>query len=320
MKILSREVLKEIENKLSYYMDSEVEFILKIGNYILESGGKRLRPVLVLTFSKLLKGENEERDFPIAVAMEYLHTASLLHDDVVDGADKRRGKPSANRVFGNDTTVLTGDYMYANALYLFSIYGDIDMIKNVSDAVKRMSEGQLLELKKIGDIDIKEEDYFKILEGKTAVLFGSCCYVGTALGDGTQEQKISAYNYGLSIGLAFQLIDDLLDYVSNEKKLGKPVCNDLREGKVTYPLLSVLNDLTEEEKEFVKKVLREINPDKEHINKVKDMVKSKGGFEKTLIKAKEFVNTAVKELENFPDSEYLKELEDLAKYIVEREF
>ncbi|WP_457641006.1 polyprenyl synthetase family protein [Persephonella sp.] len=320
MKILSREVLKEIEKRLSSYMDSEVEFILKIGNYILDSGGKRLRPVLVLTFSKLLKGNNEENDYPIAVAMEYLHTASLLHDDVVDGADTRRGKPAANRVFGNDTTVLTGDYMYANALYLFSVYGSIDMIRNVSDAVKKMSEGQLLELKKIGDIDITEEEYFKILKGKTAVLFGSCCYVGTALGGGTQQQKDSAYNYGLSIGFAFQLIDDLLDYTADEKKLGKPVCNDLREGKITYPLLSVFNELSQEEKAFVKQVIRDINPDKKHIETVKNMVKEKGGFERTLEKAKEFVNIAVKELENFPDSEYLKELEELAKYIVEREF
>ncbi len=318
--MLEKVVLDRIEEELAKYLDSYVEWILKVGNYILSSGGKRLRPVLVLTFSKLLKGDNEDRDYPLAVAMEYLHTASLLHDDVVDGAETRRGKPAANRVFGNDTTVLTGDYMYANALYLFSTYGDIDMIRNVSDAVKKMSEGQLLELKKIGDIDMSFEEYFQILEGKTAVLFGSCCYVGASLGGGTQEQKNSAYNYGLNIGLAFQLIDDLLDYTADEKKLGKPVCNDLREGKITYPLLSVLKDLSEDEIEFVKSVIRSINPDKKHIEKVKNMVKEKGGFEKTLLKARELVDKAVEELDNFPQNEYLKQLENLAKYIVERDF
>ena len=318
--MLEKTVIDRIEEELSKYMDSYVEWIVKIGNYILSSGGKRLRPALVLTFSKLLKGENEDRDYPIAVAMEYLHTASLLHDDVVDGAETRRGKTSANRVFGNDTTVLTGDYMYANALYLFSVYGDMDMIKNVSDAVKRMAEGQLLELKKIGDIDITFDEYFKILEGKTAVLFASCCYVGTALGNGTKEQKEGAYRYGMNIGLAFQLIDDLLDYIADEKKLGKPVCNDLREGKITYPLLSVLNDLSPEEKEFVKKVIRDINPDKEHIEVVKNMVKEKGGFDKTLDKAKTLVEEAIKELDIFPKNEYFEQLEKLAKYIVEREF
>ena len=312
--------LDRIESELVKHLDSYVEWILKVGNYILSSGGKRIRPLLVLTFSKLLKGENEERDYPIAAAMEYLHTASLLHDDVVDGAETRRGKVAANRVFGNDTTVLTGDYMYANALYLFSVYGDIDMIKNVSDTVKKMSEGQLLELKKIGDIDISFEEYFQILEGKTAVLFGSCCYVGAALGKGSQEQKESAYRYGLNIGLAFQLIDDLLDYKADEKKLGKPVCNDLREGKVTYPLLSVLSEMTQEEKEFVKSVIRDINPDKKHIEQVRNLVKEKGGFERSFEKAKELVEEAVNELDNFPGNEYLNQLENLAKYIVERDF
>jgi len=318
--MVEKAVIERIEAELSRYMDSEVEFILKIGNYILSSGGKRLRPVLVLTFSRLLKGENEDRDYPIAVAMEYLHTASLLHDDVVDGAETRRGRPSANRVFGNDMVVLTGDYMYANALYLFSVYGDIDMIKNVSDSVKKMSEGQLLELKKIGDIGITFEEYFKILEGKTAVLFGSCCYVGTALGEGSQEQKESAYRYGLNIGLAFQLIDDYLDYTGTEEKLGKPVCNDLREGKITYPLLSVMDVLSEEEKDFIKKVIRNINPSKEDIERVKQIVYEKGGMMKTIEKARQLVDNAICELENFPDNEYLKKLEELAKFIVEREF
>ncbi|NPA57760.1 MAG: polyprenyl synthetase family protein [Aquificae bacterium] len=318
--MVERAELERIEAELSKYMDSEVEFLLKIGNYLLSSGGKRLRPALVLTFSKLLKGENEERDYPLAVAMEYLHTASLLHDDVVDGAETRRGKPAANRVFGNETVILTGDYMYANALYLFSVYGDMDMIKNVSDSVKKMAEGQLLELKKIGDIDMEYEEYFKILEGKTAVLFGSCCYVGTALGGGSQKQKESAYRYGLNIGLAFQLIDDYLDYAGTEEKLGKPVCNDLREGKITYPLLSVLKGLTPEEKELVKKVIRDLNPSQEDIEKVKQLVYQKGGMTKTIEKAKELVNNAVCELENFPNNSYLKKLEELAKFIVERDF
>ncbi len=312
------ETLEKIEKELSHYLDSNVEFILKIGNYLFSSGGKRLRPILVLIFAKMLKGENSQRDYPLAIAMEYLHAASLLHDDVVDGADMRRGKPSANRIFGNDTVVLTGDYMYANALYLFSVYGTIKMIKNVSDAVKKMAEGQLLELRKIGDLDLSEDEYFTILKGKTAVLFGSCCYVGASLGKGTKEQLESAYNYGLYIGIAFQLIDDLLDYVGDERKLGKPVCNDLKEGKVTYPLLSILNEIDNTQKEFIKGVLRATNPKEEDILKIKDLVLEKGGDKKTLKKAQNFVSSAIKELETFPDSEYLRDLKELAKYIVER--
>ncbi len=320
MDTLKKELYEEIKKYIFNYIDSEIEFILKVGNYILESGGKRLRPILVLSFAKLLGKEDLKNLYPLAVALEYIHTASLLHDDVVDSADTRRGRASANKVFGNETVVLTGDYMYANALYLFSIYGNIDMIRNVSDTVKKMAEGQLLELKKIGDIDLSEEDYFKILKGKTAVLFGSCCYVGTAFATEDKNLKDSAYNYGLKIGLAFQLIDDLLDYIADEKKLGKPICNDLREGKITYPLLSIMDNLTKEEKEFIKNVIRDLNPNKKDIEKVKEIVKDKGGFEKTIQKAKELVIEAIKELENFPKNKYSKDLEKLAKYIVERDF
>ena len=317
---LKTEELKKLEEELSKYMDAEVEFILKIGNYILSSGGKRLRPLLVLTFSKGLKGENGKEDYPLAVAMEYLHTASLLHDDVVDGAKLRRNKPSANVVFGNDTVVLTGDYMYANALYLFSIYGDIDMIKNVSSSVKKMAEGQLLELKKIGDFDISLQDYYKIVEGKTAVLFASCCYVGASLGGASDLQKESAYKYGLYLGYAFQIIDDLLDYTGDKTKVGKPTYNDLREGKITYPLISVRDMLTPSEIQTVKTLLLDKNPDEKHIKQVVDIVLNKGGKENSLVKAKEFVDMAIKELDNFPENEYFSKLEKLAKYVVEREF
>jgi len=314
-------MIKIIEEELRKYLNPDVKLILEVGNYIFDGGGKRIRPYLVLTFSKLFKGENEKRDFPLAVAMEYLHTASLLHDDVVDMADTRRGKPSANKVFGNDVVVLVGDYMYADALYLFSIYGDIDMIRNVSDAVKKMAEGQLLELKKIGDLDITEEEYFKILTGKTAALFASCCYVGAKLGEAEEKQLLSAYNYGLYLGLAFQIVDDILDYTADKNKVGKPVCNDIKEGKITYPLLSIMDKLTEEEFNLIKKVVRSINGvNEEDILKIKEIVIKYGGIEKSINKAKELINKALKELENFPENDYLKELENLAKFVVEREF
>ncbi len=319
MEIKTQEI-KKIEEELSKYIDSEVEFILRIGNYILSSGGKRLRPILVLTFAKGIRGENLPGDYPIAVAMEYLHTASLLHDDVVDGASIRRNKPSANVVFGNDTVVLTGDYMYANALYLFSIYGNIDMIKNVSDSVKKMAEGQLLELKKIGDFDLTEEEYFKIVEGKTAVLFASCCYVGAELAGASEEEKGSAYKYGLYLGYAFQIIDDLLDYTGSERRVGKPVHNDLREGKVTYPLLSIRDRLSFEEKNLVKKLLTDRNPDEKHIKEVVNIVLSKGGKDFSIKKAEDFVYAAVSQLEIFPKNEYFSKLTKLAKYVVERDF
>jgi len=319
MRQLKSEFLNEVENSLGKFLDSEISFILKIGNYILSSGGKRVRPLLTIGFAKLLENEDVSNLIPLAVALEYLHTASLLHDDVVDNADTRRGKASANNVFGNEATVLTGDYMYATALNIFSTYGNIEMIKVVSDAVKKMAEGQLLELKKIADFDIEEEEYYKIIDGKTAVLFGACSFVGANFANASDKLANLAYDYGIKVGRAFQIVDDILDYVSSEEKLGKPVCNDIKEGKITYPLICIREELSEEEKSFIKKVIKTINPDKEEVLKVKDIVLNKKGHKKAFEKAKEYVRNAIQNLEEFPQNIYCKELKELAEYIVERE-
>ncbi len=318
MEKLKTELRSLVKENLTKFMDSEVELILRIGNYILESGGKNLRPVLVLAFAKMLNSTSLDNLIPLAVGLEYIHTASLLHDDVVDKANKRRGKPSANKVFGNDTVVLTGDYMYANALYLFSKYGNIEMIKVVSDAVKKMAEGQLLELKKIADFDMKEEEYFKIIDGKTAVLFAACSFVGANYANADETQLKQAYEYGINIGRAFQIIDDLLDYTSSEEKLGKPVCNDLREGKVTYPLIAVRDLLKEEEKEFFKTLIKTIEPSKEDILKAKEIVLTYKGHEISFEKAKKYVRKAIENLDYFPKNIYNEELRKLAEYIIER--
>lgn len=310
---------EKVEKTLRSYLDPSVNLILQIGNYILDGGGKRLRPYLVLKFSNMLRGYNKEEDYILAAALEYLHTASLLHDDVVDGSEKRRGRPTANRIFGNDSTVLVGDYMYANALYLFSIYGDIDMIKNVSDSVKKMAEGQLLELKKIADFNISFDDYYKIVLGKTAVLFGSCCYVGAALSTSDQNLKESAYNYGINLGVAFQIVDDILDYEGDEEKVGKSLMNDLKEGKITYPLLVVKDKLSDKDKEFIKSVIIDKSPSIENLLKAKKIVESYGGIEKAKEDARDFMRKAIENLTDFPDNKDKEELVKLAYYIVERE-
>ncbi|WP_297888103.1 polyprenyl synthetase family protein [Sulfurihydrogenibium sp.] len=310
---------EKVEKTLREYLDPSVNLILQIGNYILDGGGKRVRPYLVLKFSKALRGYNEEKDYILSAALEYLHTASLLHDDVVDGSEKRRGKPTVNRVFGNDTTVLVGDYMYANALYLFSIYGDIDMIKNVSDSVKKMAEGQLLELKKIADFETSFDDYYKIVLGKTAVLFGSCCYVGTALASSDQNLKDMAYNYGLNIGIAFQIVDDILDYEGKEEKVGKSLMNDLKEGKITYPLLVIKEELKDEDKSFIKSVILDKNPPMENLLKAKKIVEDYQGVEKAKEHARDYVRKAIENLKDFPDNKDKEDLINLAYYIVKRD-
>jgi len=221
------------------YLDPEIKLVEDVGRYILSAGGKRLRPLLMMEVCRMLGGD-VERVVPLAVGIEYIHMASLLHDDVVDGAHTRRGRPSANALFGNQAVVLGGDYFYAKALWLYANYGNLQAVEMVSRAVMHMSQSQLLELLALGKL-ISEEEYFRIIDGKTGALFGASMGVGALMAESPLAEEF--YQMGLKVGRAFQLIDDALDYSSSEERLGKPVGNDLREGKCTYPLLSVLNHL-----------------------------------------------------------------------------
>ncbi|WPM32376.1 polyprenyl synthetase family protein [Hydrogenobacter sp. T-2] len=264
---------QDIRERIVSYLDPEVREVYDIGAYIISSGGKGVRPLLTIMVCEALGGD-VERVIPLAVGIEYVHIASLLHDDVVDGAQRRRGKKSANLVFGNQACVLTGDYMYAKALSLYAQYGNLESIQVLSDAVMKMSQGQLLELKSLGKI-IDQETYFRIIDYKTGALFGACMAVGALMAE--RKDHWDFYQMGLLAGRAFQLIDDALDYAGTEEKIGKPVGSDLAEGKCTYPLLSVLDKLTEEEKQLFYKG--------EHEN-LRSLVLKYGGVEKTQEKAR----------------------------------
>ncbi len=306
------ELLKVIEDRLLKDLNPKVRLILETGRYIVESGGKRIRPLLTLLSCGMCSGE-PVKALPLGVGLEYIHVASLLHDDVVDGAQKRRGRDSANIIFGNEVAVLTGDYMYAKALHLFSTYGTAEMIRLVSQVVMDMAEAQVLELSRVGEL-ISEEEYFNIIDGKTAVLFGACMSVGGMAGGCEESDKL--YEAGLRIGRAFQLIDDLLDYIGEQEKTGKPVGNDLREGKTTYPLLSVLDKLDRNE---VESLLRKSEPSEEEIKSLRQEVIKLGGAEKTRKRAEQELQTAKAILKNFPDNTYKEEILGLVDFVVFRE-
>lgn len=299
--------LEVIEERLLKELNPKVKLVLETGKYIVESGGKRLRPLFTVLTCGMCSQE-PERAVPLGVGLEYIHVASLLHDDVVDGAETRRGKKSANLLFGNGVAVLTGDYMYAKALHLFSTYGNIEMIKLVSQTVMDMAEGQVLEISKVGDI-ISEEEYFKIIDGKTAVLFGACFGVGALAGRCKNWEKL--YEAGIRIGRAFQLIDDALDYEGDSETLGKPVGNDLKEGKCTYPLISVLDLLDREE---VKKALRGLSD----YDTLRQKVIKLGGVEKTKERAKEELRIAKEILKGFPENKYKEDILKLVDFVVNR--
>lgn len=304
------ELIEAIEKRIFEELNPKVKLVLETGRYIFEGGGKRLRPLITVLTCGMCGGDLEKA-LPLGVGIEFIHTASLLHDDVVDGAQSRRGRRSANLIFGNGVAVLTGDYMYAKALRIFSTYGNMEMIRIVSEAVMEMAEAQVLELSSAGKL-ISEEDYFRIIDGKTAVLFGVCTAVGSMVAGLKEKEKF--FRLGFHIGRAFQLVDDLLDYAGDTSKTGKPVGSDLREGKVTYPLLSVLDMIG---KERVVKVLRSKDP--EEVENLRREVLRLGGAERTRERAKEEIGIVYRTLEEFEDNTYKRELLRILDFVVFRE-
>lgn len=287
------------------YLDPEIKLVEDVGRHILSAGGKRLRPLLMMEVCRVLGGD-VERVVPLAVGIEYIHMASLLHDDVVDGAHTRRGKPSANVLFGNQAVVLGGDYFYAKALWLYANYGNLQAVEMVSRAVMHMSQSQLLELLSLGKL-ISEEEYFRIIDGKTGALFGASMGVGALMAESPLAEEF--YQMGLKVGRAFQLIDDALDYSSSEERLGKPVGNDLREGKCTYPLLSVLDHLDE------RWVLERFG--KGNTEELRERVVLLGGVENTKRRAEEEIAPVLEFVGKFENSQTLVQL---IKSIVNRDY
>jgi octaprenyl-diphosphate synthase len=278
------------------YLDPEIRLVEDVGRHILSAGGKRLRPLLMMEVCRMLGGD-VERVVPLAVGIEYIHMASLLHDDVVDGAHTRRGRPSANALFGNQAVVLGGDYFYAKALWLYANYGNLQAVEIVSRAVMHMSQSQLLELLALGKL-ISEEEYFRIIDGKTGALFGASMGVGALMAESPLAEEF--YQMGLKVGRAFQLIDDALDYSSSEERLGKPVGNDLREGKCTYPLLSVLDHL---DKQWVLERCGRGNTEE-----LRERVILLGGVENTKKRAEEEIAPVLEFVGKFEDSQALLQL------------
>jgi octaprenyl-diphosphate synthase len=278
------------------YLDPEIKLVEDVGRHILSAGGKRLRPLLMMEVCRMLGGD-VEKVIPLAVGIEYIHMASLLHDDVVDGAHTRRGRPSANVLFGNQAVVLGGDYFYAKALWLYANYGNLQAVEMVSRAVMHMSQSQLLELLSLGKL-ISEEEYFRIIDGKTGALFGASMGVGALMAESPLAEEF--YQMGLKVGRAFQLIDDALDYSSSEERLGKPVGNDLREGKCTYPLLSVLDHL---DKQWVLERFGRGNTEE-----LREKVVLLGGVEHTKRRAEEEISPVLEFISKFENSQALVQL------------
>ncbi len=312
--------LKEVEAAIFDNLDSDIKLIPTICKHILGSGGKRLRPALLLLSCKLFDFEGKER-IPLSVSIEYIHTATLLHDDVVDNSTLRRGKKSANSIWGNEASVLVGDFLFAKAFILMVNCNNLAVLDILSNATGDLAQGEIFELVKTGDINTTVNDYFKIIEKKTAVLFSAACEIGAILGGQNSEVRKEMNEFGKNLGIAFQLIDDALDYISTDSELGKKIGTDLEEGKVTYPLIVALkNSTNSEEYNKAKEIFFKDDHTKDEIEFLKKFVIENNGIEYTIKSANEHISKAKKNLDIFPDNIVKDTLIKLADFIVERRF
>src|SRR5262245_3791069 len=231
--------LDKVETEFYRHVESQVDLIPKIGRYIQNGGGKRIRPAVLLMASRLM-GYTGELGILYAAVIEFIHTATLVHDDIIDDSKWRRGQPSVHSRWGSDVTVLLGDYLYIKSMGLALTPDRLDIVRQLCDVTLRMIEGELYQLSKKGVVDLSEEEHLDIVRRKTAYLFGGCARIGGTLGGATPEQEHALQQYGVNLGMSFQLIDDLLDFSGDQSALGKPVGGDLREGKVTLPVIRLL--------------------------------------------------------------------------------
>jgi len=316
-------ISKPIENELKQFsllfretMKTKVALVNLITSYILKQKGKKIRPTLVLLSAKIA-GKVNERSYRGAILVELLHTATLVHDDVVDSSEERRGFPSINAVWKNKVAVLIGDYLLSRGLLLSVDNNDTDFLQVMTRTVKRMSEGELLQISKTRKLNIDEETYFRIISDKTASLLSTCCEIGALSAGDDLKIRNSLKNYGENLGIAFQIKDDILDFNGKNGFLGKPLGGDVKEKKITLPLIYALNKSDKAERKKIIHLIKN-GKKKENLKKVVDIVNFSGGIEYAEKVANDYINRAKNELAIFPDSEIKKSLNDLLDFVVNR--
>ena len=316
---LVRADLQKVEEEFCQQSVSSVHPITEIGQYLRGSGGKRLRPALVLLSSKLC-GFGGDAAIRLGTVVELIHTATLVHDDVIDEADTRRGQPSTNSRWGNHLSVLAGDWLYMQAFNIALRERNFKILDLFIALTQAMVEGELLQLTWQRRIDVPEDVYFELTYRKTAYLFSVCLRLGAVLAEWSKEEESQLSAYGLNLGLSFQLIDDVLDFTSSEEVLGKPTGNDLREGRVTLPLIYLLQRCTQDEAEKVKSVLAEGGFNPLRFSEVLDLIDRYDTLRAAREKAQEFARKAKCALETFPDNPYKDALRSLPDFMLDREF
>ncbi|RZJ71422.1 polyprenyl synthetase family protein [Flavobacterium sp.] len=311
-----RPEMELFEKKFYESMSSQVALLNRITYYIVNRKGKQMRPMFVFLVAKMIGEQVNERTYRGASVIELIHTATLVHDDVVDDSNRRRGFFSINALWKNKIAVLVGDYLLSKGLLLSIDNGDFDLLQIISVAVREMSEGELLQIEKARRLDITEDVYYEIIRKKTATLIASCCALGARSVTDDLSEVENMRLFGELIGMAFQIKDDLFDY--SEEAIGKPTGIDIKEQKMTLPLIHVLNTCSEKEKSWIINSVKNHNKDKKRVKQVINFVKEKNGLAYAEAKMEEFRQQALILLKKYPESEFKSALELMVNYVIER--
>ncbi|MGB5766661.1 MAG: octaprenyl diphosphate synthase [Arenicellales bacterium] len=314
-----QELLKQqssaVDQLILHRLSSDVVLINQLGAYIINSGGKRLRPMIVL-LSALASGYQGDKHVLLAAVIEFIHTATLLHDDVVDSSDMRRGKATANELWGNEASVLVGDFLYSRSFEMMVEAGNMRVMDILSHTTNNIAEGEVMQLLNINEPDISEQSYDEVIRAKTAILFEAAARIGAVISEKDIDIEQALASYGQHLGVAFQLVDDLLDYSSSSEALGKNVGDDLAEGKPTLPLIHAMQHANESDRELLGEAIRSGGLDK--INEVIAIIESTGSLAYTSQRASEEAELAKQALSNVPDSIYKDAMMTLADFSVQR--
>nr|WP_169560454.1 polyprenyl synthetase family protein [Sneathiella chinensis] len=299
-------------------MHSEVELIPTLARHLIAAGGKRLRPVLTLGSAKLC-GYDGDRAQKLAACVEFIHTATLLHDDVVDESDLRRGNETANVLWGNQASVLVGDFLFSRSFQLMVEDGSLEVLRILSTASAVIAEGEVQQLMNVGDVNVTEENYLQVIASKTAALFAAACEVGAVVADRSPEEAAALRNYGNDLGIAFQLIDDALDYSAEQAALGKTIGDDFREGKVTLPILLAYQRGDADERAFWTRVIEAEQQDGD-LDHAMTLLARHNALGDTFARARDYGNSAKKSLDIFPDSPVKAALIGAIDFAIERAY
>jgi octaprenyl-diphosphate synthase len=313
-----RDDLREVEREFARHIQSQIALIPTIGNYIQDSGGKRIRPAVLLMAARLA-GYAGEAAVLYASVLEFIHTATLVHDDIIDEAELRRGRDAVHTRWGNHVTVLFGDFLYLKSMSLALTQDRLDIIRLLCDVTLRIVEGEIYQLTKNGTIDLTEDEHFDIVRRKTAYLFAGCAKIGGMLGTISREQQEALWDYGLNIGMAFQIADDLLDFVGDEVVLGKPVGGDLREGKVTLPIIHLLSRGDAHASDLIRRVVAARNVTVDEWREIRSLLAQSRSLDYAQRVAFDYVARAKKALYAFPASDAREALMYLPDYVVSRD-